>query len=194
MIITLIRHGRTIGNDKKVYLGLTNEHLSQTGRKNIINNTIRQIYPDCDFIYTSPLIRCIETKDIIYPDIPFKIINNLMECNFGNYEYKTYDDLKYLIPYQNWIDSGGLISFPNGESGIEFRNRSVSAFEEVIKDAMKNNYEKISIICHGGNIMAIMEAFEESKLSFYNWQIKNGEGFITKLTNKKLIKILSKIN
>lgn len=197
MNIALIRHGRTIGNDKKVYLGLTDEPLSITGREIILNNKKNNIYPECEFVYTSPLIRCIETKDIIYSEKPFKIVQNLTECDFGEYEYKSYDELKDFPEYQKWIDSGGLAAFPNGESGDDFRKRSSAAFKSVIKDAVQKEYENISVICHGGNIMAIMEAFEESKQSFYNWQIKNGEGFKVKLIfNEKgafSLKALSKI-
>ena len=192
MEIIFIRHGNTLGNEKKVYLGLTDEPLSQLGFDVIKKNAAENIYPKCEHIYTSPLKRCIETTEIIYPNQKYSIIKNLTECDFGEYEYKSYNDLKYFTEYQNWIDSGGMAAFPNGESGANFRKRSIKAFEQIIENAKTNNYNKIAVVCHGGNIMSILEAFEESKKSFYDWQIKNGQGFLTQFESNNL-KIIKKL-
>ena len=126
----------------------------------------------------------------------YALIENLKECNFGEFEYKTYEDLKNFPEYKKWIDSNGMSAFPKGESGIDFRKRSIEGFNELIKNALNKNYNKIAIICHGGTIMSIMEAYEESKKSFYDWQIKNSQGFITEfsnLNNKYHLKVISKI-
>ncbi len=197
MEIIFIRHGKTAGNEKKVYLGLTDESLSEKGKEIIRNNVARNIYPDCEFVYTSPLKRCIESKNIIYPHKKHMIIEDLKECDFGEYEYLTYEDLKDFPQYQNWIDSNGMAAFPKGESGSDFRKRSVNGFTQVLIHAQKNKYNKIAVVCHGGTIMSVLEKFEESQKNFYDWQIKNGEGFLTELKPKQnngfKLKAISKI-
>lgn len=44
--------------------------------------------------------------------------------NFGEWELKSYKelstDIRFRDSYQAWIDSGGTLAFPNGESRKEF--------------------------------------------------------------------------
>lgn len=185
MKITLIRHGKTLGNEKKVYLGLTDESLSNNGKEEIIKMSKDKKYPLTQFCYVSPMKRCLETMNIIYKDCSYKVIDNLIECNFGDFEYKTYNQLKDNENYIKWLETNGEIPFPNGESKKEFSLRSVKAFESCVNDAVEKGFNNIAIICHGGTIMSVMECFEETKKDFYNWQVKNGEGFILNLDEEK---------
>ena len=62
MEIILIRHGKTKGNLEKRYIGITDEPLTDEGA-----HELRQIkYPDADIIISSPMLRCVQTAEIIY--------------------------------------------------------------------------------------------------------------------------------
>lgn len=113
-----IRHGETDSNRRKSYLGWTDEPLSVEGREVIAQN--KKKYPDADFIFTSPMLRCRQTKEIIYGDQSCQIIEKWKEMNFGSFEGKTYLELNGNKDYQRWIDSGGTLPFPEGESREEF--------------------------------------------------------------------------
>ena len=65
--------------------------------------------------------------------------------------------------------------FPDGESRAEFAARCVHAFDELVK---RNLQEDSAIIAHGGTIMAVMEQYANPKGSYYDFQVKNGEGYI----------------
>ncbi|MEG0899775.1 MAG: histidine phosphatase family protein [Oscillospiraceae bacterium] len=184
MKIVLIRHGETKGNELKVYLGQTDELLSENGIRMIKSNFSEKIYPNVEHIYVSPMKRCLETMKIIYQNLDYTIVDDLKECNFGNFEYMSYEQLKDNYDYQKWIESGGNIAFPKGESKLEFSQRSIAAFENIIDTAIISGQENIAVICHGGTIMAIMERFEKSHKSFYEWQIKNGDGFVNEIDEK----------
>ena len=116
--MAFIRHGETASNRRKSYLGWTDEPLSEDGCEMLLRN--RKNYPAADLIFTSPMLRCRQTKEILYKDQPYQIIEKWKEMNFGSFEGKTYFDLNGNEDYQRWIDSGGTLPFPGGESRAEF--------------------------------------------------------------------------
>lgn len=176
--IILIRHGATRGNMEKRYIGTTDEYLSQEGK-----DTLKSFdYPKVDLVYTSPMRRCIETAEIIYPDFDYKVVDLLRECDFGDFENKNYLELSSNPYYQKWIDSDGKLPFPSGESRSYFEERSFKGFLRVIS---KNEDKSIAIIAHGGTIMSILKRLSGEN-SFYEWHVENGNGYRLILKNKRL--------
>lgn len=190
MTITLylIRHGATASNKRHAYLGQTNEPLSNEGSAQILSYKDAGIYPVKQrdmLIFSSPLCRCIQTKNLLYQDSSAILIPEWMEMNFGRFEGKNYQDLNGNPDYQRWIDSGGTIAFPEGESRAEFIARSLAGFEWCIKYIKEKSQTKAACIVHGGTIMAILSSLTGS--DYYDYQVKNGQGY-------KLVLILGKNN
>ena len=173
--ITLIRHGATASNERKAYIGITDEPLSQIGISQIKPRT----YPEADIVFSSPLIRCIETANIIYPEKEINVINNLRETDFGIFEGKNYQDLSDNADYQAWIDSGGTTAFPGGESREEAVERSIDGFERVLN--LSGEAKLVSVIAHGGTIMAILSHYFGG--DYYSYHIENGEGYTFDLSH-----------
>lgn len=186
MKIIFIRHGKTSGNLEKRYIGRTDESLCKEGKNEIVSMS----YPDVEIVICSPMKRCLETAKLIYPDKEIKIYNDLRECDFGRFEGKNYIELADDIDYQHWIDSSGKLPFPNGESHENFVTRCNHAFEKAVLDFQNNN--DIAFVVHGGTIMAILEKYVFPKKSFYDYQVKNGRGYITEYKGKN-IKIIEEI-
>ena len=69
-----------------------------------------------EVVLTSPMRRCVQTAEILFPDTPREIVYGLQECDFGDFEGKNYAELSGDPAYQAWIDSGGTLAFPGGES------------------------------------------------------------------------------
>lgn len=177
MKIIFIRHGKTLGNEQHKYIGVTDEGLTQNG----INEIKAKIYPDAQRIITSPLKRCIETAKLIYNE-PFEIYNDLREYDFGEFENKGYEELRYNKKYTEWLSLNGTAPFPVGEGQEAFSKRCCSCFREIIK---KNNSETIAFVVHGGVIMAILEKYALPEKSFYQWHRANGCGYVFELMDKK---------
>ena len=168
----LIRHGMTRGNLEKRYVGSrTDEPLCPEG----IALLKQRRYPEARYVYASPMKRCLETARIIYPGLPVRIIPDFRECDFGGFEYKNYAELNGNEDYQAWIDSGGELPFPGGESRGEFCARCLAAFRSLPPCGEKENR---ALIVHGGTVMAIMEALALPKGSYYDFRIGNGSGYI----------------
>lgn len=166
MKLILIRHGKTKGNREKRYIGKTDEPLEK-------NTVIVKKYPKTDIVISSPMKRCIMTANLIYPDKKIFIIDNLSETDFGEFENKTYEELKKDRRYIEWISSDGNIACPGGESRNEFSKRCVEAYKE-IKENFR--YENVAVIAHGGTIMSIMNHI--FKGNFYDYYVDNLSGYI----------------
>ena len=163
----LIRHGQTRGNLEGRYIGRrTDEPLCDAG----IQALQSRRYPPVHKVYASPMRRCLETAQLIYPGVAVEIVEDFQECDFGNFENKNHAELNGNADYQRWIDSGGTLPFPNGESRQSFSRRCVKAFKRL------EAAEDCAIIAHGGTIMAIMEASADG--DYFDFQVKNGEGYV----------------
>jgi alpha-ribazole phosphatase len=188
MTITLylIRHGATASNKRHAYLGKTDEPLSNEGGAQILSYKDAGIYPaPCNdlLIFSSPLLRCLQTKDLLYPDNLAILIPEWTEMDFGRFEGKNYQELNGDPDYQRWIDSGGTIAFPEGESREEFIARSMAGFEWCIK-CMTGKIQKSAVcIVHGGTIMAILSSLTDG--NYYDYQVKNGQGYKLELSLDK---------
>ena len=173
----LIRHGKTFGNILKRYIGVTDEELSLEGIEEIKSIN----YPKADRIISSPMKRCIQTAKIIYGNLPIEIFPDLKECNFGDFENKSYNDLKDDPYYIKWLESSGTIPFPNGETHEHFCKRCVDCFNEIIN---ANKAEKIAFVVHGGTVMAVMHKYFGG--NFYDYHIKNGEFYTIRFTSETI--------
>lgn len=181
MRIELIRHGRTEGNLEMRYVGRTDEPLTFSG----IAELMKIDYPTCGTLITSPMKRCIQTAELIYPNNVPVICEKLSECDFGDFEGRNYIELSMDSRYQRWIDSGGKAPFPNGESTDDFKRRSIEGFLESIEAVPDGG--KATFVVHGGTIMAIMEHFAVPSRSYYDWHISNGHGLITEYDGSKIV-------
>lgn len=169
----LIRHGKTEGNMFGRYIGTTDEPLCPEGRKTLSKG----VYPVPKAVFTSPMKRAIETAEILFPELPSHSIEDLSECDFGEFENKNYKELEGNLQYQAWIDSEGRLPFPGGESREAFQKRTCRGFERVVNQCLKEDIDRAALVVHGGTIMNIMEVFAQQERSFYDWHVPNGGGY-----------------
>ncbi|MBC8585085.1 histidine phosphatase family protein [Youxingia wuxianensis] len=185
MKVIFLRHGKTAGNIQKLYNGSTDDPLCDEGIKEIAGYIDESWYPKVDFAYISPLLRCRQTKGMIYPGVPDKIVSDLRECNFGRLEGKNHQLLKEVLWYQQWLESQKeVISYPGGEKVQYFKVRCQDAFSYCLKDAFSKGYESIAVVAHGGTIMAVMEAYAYPQRKFHEWVVGNACGYQLVLEQK----------
>lgn len=175
--IWLVRHGKTEGNKLGRYIGVTDEPLSLEGREFLT----KMDYPGAESIYVSPMRRCVETAEILFPKKSLHIIDELTECNFGDFENKNYKELEGNPDYQAWIDSQGTLPFPNGESREQFKHRSLIGFDKAVTGCIRRKVSCAALVIHGGTIMNIMEEYADIQRPFYEWHVKNGGGYEVEL-------------
>ena len=97
--IHFIRHGLTEANLEGKYIGKTNLPLCSAGIERLEELKNKIDYPYVELVFSSPLSRCIETAEILYPAFEPTIIDELSEYDFGDFENKTaiYFSLLYCV-------------------------------------------------------------------------------------------------
>ena len=175
--IHLIRHGLTSGNLEGRYIGITDVPLSQEGMDGLYKLRENYTFPDSELIFTSPLLRCIQTANILFNDREFMISDDLKECNFGDFEGKSCEELQNNTDFAKWLSGDAGTAPPNGESTQEFINRCVSGFSEIAEYMMKTGTETASVITHGGVIMAILSSLAYPRKKFNEWITSPGSGY-----------------
>lgn len=192
--LTLIRHGKTKANLEHRYLGRTDEELSEDGKKEILEQKAAGRYPapeKTDVIIATPMLRCRQTAGILYPGRELLLIDEFREMDFGVFEGKNYKELQEDARYQAWIDSGGTLPFPGGESRENFQKRCCDGFLRMLGLLDRMETKEVSVersveasierrcraaaIVHGGTIMALLSAYGEG--AYFDYQCENGGGY-----------------
>lgn len=181
--VILIRHGETKSNREHRYLGKTDERLSEEGKNKLWAAKKENMYPEADMVFSSPMKRCRETAELLYPDLclsgsTFAVVPEWEEMDFGEFEGKNYTELCGDRRYQEWIDSGGTLPFPGGESRELFCRRCERGFSGVFRtvgESMGKGGKRIACIVHGGTIMAVLNRFYGGE--YFDYQVSNGSGY-----------------
>ena len=184
MRVVFIRHLCTPGNEKRQYIGRTDEDLSERVAEEFRQRQEKStggLYPSAQYIITSPLKRCIQTAGLIYPGMEIVTEPMLRECDFGEYEQKTYEDLKNEPEYIRWLESGGMTAFPGGEEQTSFRRRCVDGVKRWIARLLEDGADSAAFVVHGGTIMAVLSELHE----FYHWQVENGGGYVAEVSGEE---------
>lgn len=180
--IYLIRHSMTTETSSGAYIGRTDVSLSFKGIQ-YINNTLNEYtYPKIDALYSSPLSRCIQTCNIIYPDMTPIKLDGLSECDFGDWEGKTAIDLADNPDFTMWLSDSNKYSPPNGESGSDFARRICKTFERLVVDIMKTGTTRVGIVTHGGIIMTLLAIYGLPQAPSYQWRMDSCFGYAMRIT------------
>lgn len=176
--IDLINQITEIYNNAK--FGDTRNTRSQTDDVDTSTIDVDRVLEDIGIkLYVSPYIRARETADILLPGCNQIIIEEFAECDFGDFEYMNYSELKDNEDYQRFIDSMGEIAFPNGEEKKSFIERTIRGYKHLLAQLDDENNSKIAVIvAHGGTIMSILDTYSRPHRDYYDWQVKNGCGYI----------------
>ena len=172
--VLFFRHGLTAGNLGGRYVGATDEPLHPKGREALLR--LRASFSECgitlpETVYASPLLRCRESAELLFPGVPVTVVPDFRECAFGAFEYRNFAELDGDPAYQAYVDSGGTLAFPGGEEPAAFRKRCREAFLANVP------VRRTASVVHGGTVMAVLDAFSEPHRDYFDWQVKNACGF-----------------
>jgi len=177
MELFLIRHGQTEGNLSNLYVGRTDQPLTEKGIQIAQQYAKAALFPQVARVYVTPLQRTQQTAAILFPAAEQVVVDAFIEMNFGDFEGKHSDELKGNPDYVSWIEAECIPSCPNGESGTEFNARVCDALTGLIAEAFENDEACLVIVAHGGVGMTIMTRFARPELPFYRWWMPNCGGY-----------------
>jgi alpha-ribazole phosphatase len=192
VVVGLYRHGLTEENRAKKYIGWHDAVLPEASLKELVQQA--PLYPSYEWVITSDLVRCKQTAEALFQDIPHLESDLFREFHFGEWETKTYEELKSNQAYQEWLNDPS-IQIPGGESLSDFHERLrmgwLQVKDGVIRDRHDSKYvensgthppyecqtKRIAIVTHGGVIRHLLTKLTAEERSFWEWQIPFGEGY-----------------
>lgn len=181
-VIHFIRHGAIDETLSGKYIGTTDVPLSEKGKAALRKLDNECKYPGTQVVFTSPLKRCTETCKILYPELSPLAIANLSECNFGEWECKTAEELKNDLDFEKWLAGDNSVKPPKGESNADFVRRICRMFESIVEGLMKTGTTESVIVTHGGVIMTLLAVYGLPQAKPFEWVMDNGYGYSLRIT------------
>jgi len=133
-VITFVRHGETASNLQGAFLGVTDEPLNALGlqQAHATGQFLKAQQIPFDLVLTSPLLRCLQTGNILRQYIDIAPISEplLRERHYGVFEGKTRAEIQVSLPeilniYQK---DKPFVQLPGGESAIDVEQRVKQLF------------------------------------------------------------------
>ncbi len=181
-VIHLIRHGAIDETLSGKYIGTTDPPLSDKGKLALKKLAFTHAYPQPPVVFTSPLKRCTQTCAVLFPERKPLVIADLSECNFGEWEGKTAEELKDSEDFQKWLAGDNSVKPPRGESNADFVRRVCKIFESIVEGLMKTGSTECAVVTHGGVIMTLLAVYGLPQAKPFEWAMENGCGYSVRVT------------
>jgi probable phosphoglycerate mutase len=155
MEIYLIRHGECFDSTPEYFSKekqtmdppLTPKGIEQANK---LASRMKEII--FDKVYTSDLIRAIQTSNIFNSSVNSSIVitKKFREIDMGDLYTKSWD--RFPETFAKWLLHEEDIAYPNGETGYDVWQRCKNELDKLIS----LNLNRVAIICHGGTIRSII--------------------------------------
>ena len=155
MRLIIVRHGETVQNVQGVCQGQSEGYLTENGINQAKKLGIRLKDKKIDAVYSSDLIRTVDTaKHIIeyHPELDLKLDKRLRERNFGSFEGKVRPEL-------DWSNLPDDV-----ETDMSMYNRAKDFVDEIY-ETHKN--QTVLVVSHGGLKRAFYTLFHNLPISEY---------------------------
>jgi probable phosphoglycerate mutase len=183
----LVRHGEIRQHQEKIFLGQTDEPLSERGRKQAAQaaEELRRYGINANRIYTSDLSRASETAEIIGDALVrsrrdranpeksergIRVIREprLREMSLGEWDGRYISEIMARYPDEYRRRGENLLSYKYGndsENFYDLRYRVVKAFRSILKQEREAGSENdVLIVAHQGVISAILSSVRHTEL------------------------------
>ena len=79
MEVILVRHGITQGNKEKRFVGRLDVPLAPEGEA--MARETAPLMPEVEHLYVSPMLRCRQTAELLWPGVPRTLVEDLRETD-----------------------------------------------------------------------------------------------------------------
>ena len=171
--LIVVRHGNSIGNRDRIFIGQTDWGLSEIGEEQVRRTTEYLKDKHIDAVYSSDLSRAYNT---VLPSaeargLKIRKRKGLREIYAGEWETKSFADLPVLFKdsYYIWQNDIGKCRCDGGESLAELYKRVKRTLSDIVR---KNDGKTVLIGTHATVIRVMNCIFHNDKvenLQNYEW-------------------------
>lgn len=171
--VFLVRHAEAEGNILEVFQGRTDCNVTEKGYLQL--KALAERFKDIpiEAVYSSPLIRTMETAKAVNFYHKFEIIkvDGIMEIDGGVFEGKHWKELPALFPeaYDLWANKHHAFEVQDGEKMIDVYDRMKKSITQIVSD---NKGKTIAIVSHGcaiRNFLCYANKFPFEELDSVEW-------------------------
>lgn len=150
----LVRHGQTVANQQRLFVGATDVPLDPLGEKQAELVARRFSRIEIDALVSSPLRRALRTAQAISSVTGHEpeIVPGLSEIDFGRIEGLSLQQVLEQFPelQHHVTDYFNLdLEWPGGESRRGFATRVMTTFLGLLEQYERH---RVAVVCHGGVI------------------------------------------
>lgn len=171
--VYLIRHAEALGNINETFQGRTDLGVTENGFKQLEKLAERFKDVELDAIYSSPLIRTIETAKAVnrYHNLDIIKLDGIIEINGGVFEGQPWKQLPELFPeaFDLWTNRHHEFSVKDGESMREVYDRMQAAVTDIVRS---NKGRTVAVVSHGcaiRNFLCYAETIPFEQLDNLEW-------------------------
>jgi len=197
MRIYLVRHGETEWNRIRRFQGRSDLPLNPKGRKQVEALALALKDKPLTAIYTSPLIRAVETARLInvfHPSTPIFEEKGFIEMDLGEFDGMNVRDWAEQYPdvQKAWRENPASVKMPGGESLMEVQVRAKEALDRITRNhptdatllISSHNFVNLTLLC---DLLKIpLQRFRELRQenAAFNVIRKKGDRFYVELMNE----------
>ncbi len=191
-LIYLLRHGRIEGYGTQRFIGQTDVFLDDLGKSQA--NTWHKALDSIHFsaVYSSSLKRCCKTAQLVCPKQNINIDNRLNEINMGNWDGKSFDEIKKKRLEEFEKRGSRIYQFRpvNGESFKDLSDRIFPFFNSLetaglnheITHGQEDLCSNILVVTHAGVIrLLICRILEMNPEYLFKIKLAYGELFVLEI-------------
>ena len=187
MLVYFIRHGETENNSNGVYTGQMDIHLSSRGFEQA--KKIRDKFSDkkIDKIFSSDLIRAVETAETVFPNRVIERDSRLREIDVGNLSGKNSKEFRNNNPDMlKFLDNRDYTPF-GGENDSDVLAR----LSDFLDELSQQTCDAVAVFCHGGVLHTSLECALEVSISPWRTSRPNCAIVVYELSPDKTMKLMA---
>lgn len=180
MKVYMIRHGESEGNRDRRHTGQLQVPLTEKGREDARHAGALLAGLQFDRVYSSDLIRAMETQALALPDVQAERLALLRELDVGSLGGIRVEDCKKLYG-EEYIACRRARDFTcyGGESNA-MQHERVRTFFKMLEEQPAEN---VAVFCHAGTITCAMEVVLGIRNGYASLACENGSVSVFEYAN-----------
>jgi probable phosphomutase (TIGR03848 family) len=164
-LLLLIRHADNDARRTQLVGRLPGIHLNERGKKQAEELAQYLCKAPIQAVYSSPMERAVETALPLTQalDLPLQIEEGINETDYGEWQGRTFRQLRRLKGWQLVLKQPSQARFPGGETLIEVQQRAIASVEK-----LSQGREMVAVFTHADIIRLALAYYLNIPLDNYH--------------------------